>query len=158
MKTLIVYTTKYGSTKTCAEKIREKLNTDTVIVNLKNNKKPNVAEYDTVIIGGSIHAGRIQGQIKRFCSTQEKTLLEKKIGLFICCMYEGEQAQKQFEEAFPERLREHAAARGILGGILDFDKMNFVERMVVKKVAGVEESHFKLSEEKIDAFARELQN
>jgi len=156
MKTLIIYATKYGSVKTCAEKIKEKLNTDVVLVDLKNNKDPDVAEYHTVIIGGSIHAGRIQGQIKRFCSAQEKILLEKKVGLFICCMYEGNEAQKQFEEAFPERLREHAAARGILGGILDFDRMKFVERTVVKKVSGVKESQFRLSEEKIDAFVREL--
>ncbi len=157
MKTLIVYSTKHGSTKICVEKIKKKLNTDTDIINLKENKNPHITGYDTIIIGGSIYAGRIQKHIQRFCTTNEKTLLQKKIGLFICCMYEGDQAQQQFRDAFLKSLRKHAAAHGILGGVLDFDKMNFLEKTVVKKVAGVQDSQFNISENNINTFISDLQ-
>jgi len=157
MKTLIVFATKYGSAEICAEKIKSRLQSDADILNLKNNKNPNINEYDTVIVGGSIHAGRIQGIVKKFCTANEKTLLQKKIGIFVCCMYEGDKAQQQFNDAFSESLRVHASAQGILGGILDFDKMNFLEKTMVKKVAGVEESQFNISEENITSFVQSLQ-
>jgi len=36
--------------------------------------------------------------------------------------------------------------------------MNFLEKTMVKKVAGVEESQFNISEESIDSFVQSLKN
>jgi len=57
---------------------------------------------------------------------------------------------------FWRHLRAHASARGLFGGALDFDKLGFFERAVVKKVAGVSQSVFKVDREAIDAFAAAL--
>ncbi len=38
----------------------------------------------------------------------------------------------------------------------DFDRMNFLERKIVKKVAGVEGSISRISEEAIERFAADL--
>lgn len=157
MKTLIVYATKYGSTKTCAEKIKNQLKNDVDLVDIKKQKNPEINDYTTIIIGGSMYAGRIQKQIKKFCTANINNLLQKKIGLYICCMYEGNQAEQQFKEAFPESLQQHAAARGILGGALNFNKMNFLEKTIIKKISGVEKSLSSISEEKISSFINDLQ-
>jgi menaquinone-dependent protoporphyrinogen oxidase len=69
-------------------------------------------------------------------------------------MYEGETAQKQFDEAYPAELRTHASASGLFRGAFDFDKMGFMEKAIVKKVAGVTESVDKLDIDTIEAFAR----
>ena len=61
-------------------------------------------------------------------------LKQKRLGLYLCCMEEGETAQKQFNEAYPVELRDHATALGLFGGAFNFEKMNAFERMIIKKV------------------------
>ena len=126
MKTLIVYASTHGCTKTCAEKIEAGLTGEKVVVNIKKEKAPDLKAFDQVIIGGSIHAGMVQKKIKSFCVSRSEVLLNKKIGLFLCCM-DKEKAQQQFDDAFPEKLRSHASVCGLFGGAFDFDKMKFVK-------------------------------
>ncbi|NQT27817.1 flavodoxin [candidate division KSB1 bacterium] len=155
MKTLIVYATSHGCTEQCAEKVRTGLNGEVEFVNLKHNPKIDPASYDTVIVGGSIHAGRIQGRVKKFCTAHENVLLTNKLGLFICCM-EEERAQEEFDNNYSDTLRDHATAKGIFGGAFDFEKMNFIAKAIVKKVGGVTESVNKISVESIDKFIKEI--
>ena len=68
-------------------------------------------------------------------------------------MYEGEVAEKQFDEAYPEDLRRHAAVTGLFGGALLLEKMNFIERKVIKKIAKIEESVSRIDDEAIREFA-----
>jgi len=156
MKTLIVYATHHGCTRTCAEKIKSALPGGADTVQLKEAGGIALEGYNAVAIGGSIHAGRIQGSVKKFCSHHEDILLKKKIGLFICCMEEGDKAKKEFDDAFPKTLREHASARGIFGGAFDFDRMNFLEKAIVKKVAGVNKSVHKISDQAVSEFIEKM--
>ena len=156
MSALIVFMTKHGCTEKSAGILKEHISGEVAFVNLKQEKNPNLSRHDTIIIGGSIHAGRIQNGVRRFCERNMETLLGKRLGLFICCMYEEETAEKQFEEAYPEDLRRHAAATGLFGGEFDFQKMNFIERKIVKKVAKVEESVSRIDHEAIQEFAAKM--
>ncbi|HER42918.1 MAG TPA: flavodoxin [Candidatus Eisenbacteria bacterium] len=153
MRTLIAYMTRHGCAKKTAGMLKELLAGDTALVDLKRDKKPDLSGYDTVVIGGSIHAGRIQRGLRRFLDKNGEILLEKRLGLYLCCMEEGETAVKQFEKAYPERLRIHAAATGIFGGEFDLDRMNFIERKIVKKAAGIEESVSRIDAGTIRDFA-----
>jgi menaquinone-dependent protoporphyrinogen oxidase len=111
---------------------------EVLAVDLKRDKITfDVGDYDFVIIGGSIHAGSIQGKIKHFISKHFEELLTKKLGLFLCCWHDGETALEQFDKAFPEELRRISIANGIFGGEFLVSKMNFIERQIVKKVSGV---------------------
>jgi menaquinone-dependent protoporphyrinogen oxidase len=87
MKTAIVFASKHGTTAKVAHLIKNGLeyqNTD--IYNLKVASKIDVDKYDCVIIGGSIHAGRVQSSLKKFCNKNHSILKSKHLGLFICCM------------------------------------------------------------------------
>jgi menaquinone-dependent protoporphyrinogen oxidase len=156
MSTLIVYVTTHGCTEKAAQMLEELLDDDVSLVNLKRNSRPDLSSFNTIIIGGSIHAGQIQRRVKRFCQDHLDTLKQKRLGLFLCCMEEGDTAQKQFDEAFPAELRTHAAATGLFGGEFDFDKMNFFYRAIVKKVAGITESVSKIKKDNIHQFAAAL--
>lgn len=156
MKTLIVYASKHGCTAGAVRTLEERLLGEVSLVDIGNEKPQGVDLYDTVIVGGSIHAGSIQKKVRRFCDDNIDVLLEKRLGLFLCCMYEGDEEEKQFENSFDPRLRDHAAARGLFGGRFDFEKMNFFERAIVKKVAGVTESVSSLRPDAIEAFAEEI--
>ncbi len=62
MKNCILFTTKHGSTEKASLLLKEKLNAETDIINLKDVKKPDISDYDTVILGASIYMGKIQKQ------------------------------------------------------------------------------------------------
>jgi menaquinone-dependent protoporphyrinogen oxidase len=156
MKILIVYATKHGCTEKCVNKLKNRLTGEIELLNLKKSAKIDLNNYETVIIGGSIHAGQIQKSVKRFCLNYLNLLKEKKIGIFICCMEEGEKAADQFNRAFPEELIKQASATGIFGGEFNFEKMNFIERFIVRKIAKVDKSVSKIYEENITKFVSQI--
>jgi len=156
MKTLIVYASKHGCTETCAGKLKSGLPDGADLVNLKQERDVNIESYDTVLIGGSIHAGRIQSSVKKFCVDRIPALLQKRIGLFLCCMEEGLTARTQFENAFPAELRGHAAAKGLFGGAFTFERMNWVERTLTKKIAKMDQSISKINVDEISRFIADL--
>jgi len=150
MRTAIIYASKHGTTESVARKIQNGLGeNEAQLFNLKKNQNFDLAGFDQVILGGSIHAGSIQKRMKHFLESHRPELLEKRLGLFLCCMDE-QRAQAQFEAGYPEILRSHALSQKVMGGEFRFDKMNFIEKAMIKKIAGVDHSVSKVSQEKID--------
>lgn len=148
---------KHGTTEKVANIISEHLNLKSIdIFNLRNNKTPDISNYDFVIIGGSIHVGMIQKRVKQFCIVNTNVLLEKKLGLFLCCMEVGEKATLQFENAYPVQLRQHAFYTGLMGGECLIDKMNFFERNLAKLVFGDPGKYPKLNDKEINTLLLEL--
>ncbi len=156
MKTLITYATTHGCTENAAKELKERIGGDTSMVDLKKNPNPSIDEFDRVIIGGSIYAGKIQKSVNEFSKKNLEALKQKEIGLFICCMYEGQVAQEQLKNAFPEELHEIAKDEAVFGGAFDFKKMKFFEKMIVKKVAKVKEDVSNVDHEKIYSFAFQM--
>lgn len=148
---------KHGTTEKIALSIHKLIDREDVYpIDLKINKKPDISAYEKIIIGGSIHGGSIQKKIKDFIKSNLNELMQKKVALFLCCMKDSDEAREQFENAYPEVLRKHAVMIEIIGGEFLFDKMNFFERVIVKKIAGVEENISKIDEEKILQIANEF--
>lgn len=153
MKTLIAFCSTHGCTEKTANELKEYLQTNVELCNLKKDQIPSIEKFDRVVVGGSIHAGQIQKRIKDFCNKNEAVLLQKELGLFICCMEEGETAGKQLNEAFSEKLHQNAKAEAYFGGEFNFNKMNFFEKLIVKKVAHVSESTSTIDHEAIRNFS-----
>lgn len=158
MKIAIIYATKHGCADKCAHTLANEIETNTAIINLELSTDANLAEFDTIIIGGSIHAGMINKKVKKFIDKNIEKLLEKKLGLFLCCLFDGDTALKQFQDAYPEELRNKAVAHGLFGGELDFNKMNFIEKTIVKKVANIEKSVSNINYANIKDFAEKIIN
>ena len=156
MKTLIGYVSRHGCAESCANEIYEKLGEEADVVDLKKNKKIDFSEYGRVVLGGSIHAGRVQGYLKKFCQQHLNELLSKELALYLCCMEKSEKAQVQFDNAFSEQLRKHATASALLGGQFNFEKMNFFEKAAIRKIAGVDESVDDLDHAALDAFVADI--
>lgn len=152
MSTIIIYSTKHGTTEKVAEVLAEQLDADTFRLEYEREVPPGkINNYDTIIIGGSIHAGNIQKEIKEFCEKNEDALLKKKLGLFMCCM-QRDKEQQEFDNAFPKTLREHSKANGLFGGEFIFEKMNFIEKFLVKKIAKTNKTVSELNYEAIEKF------
>lgn len=156
MKTAFLYATKYGSVEQCGKAIAEKINGSMDFYSLKTNSQVDLTQYDRVVLGGSIYVGRIQKEVTKFSLENFNSLKDKKLGLFICCLMEGEEAETELRNAYPEALLEHAAAKEYFGGQAIFKKMNFFDRFILKKVAKTDQDIFNLSNVKIDKFVSEL--
>ncbi len=156
MSTLIVYMSRHSTTEKVVEMIKRGLiDSEIEVVNLRKSKTPDLNKFDKIIIGGSIHAGTIQKRISKFCITDSDILLKKKLGLFICHM-EIEKAKDEFDSNYPEVLRNHASANGLLGGEFLFEKMNYFEKLIIRKVSKVNSSVSKLKSEAITEFISKM--
>lgn len=156
MKTMIVYATKYGCTEKCAAALKEQLTGEIDLVNLKSKRTVDLTPYGNVIIGGSIYMGGIQKEVKRFCSANLDTLMEKKLGLFICCMREGDIAETELTQAFPPDLLLHAVTKDYFGGEFIFHQMGLVDRFIARKVSKADGDISTLSKEKLQRFAHAM--
>jgi menaquinone-dependent protoporphyrinogen oxidase len=148
MKTVIIYATQHGTTEKVAKRIAKSLG-DTQVIALKYAKKIDLSSYETIILGSSIHAGRNQNSMQQFCRKHLPELLQKRVSLFLSCLNPKEFEQSK-ERAYPELLRKHAIVYELTGGEYLIEKMNFIERFLVKKMVGVTVSKSLLNEEGID--------
>jgi menaquinone-dependent protoporphyrinogen oxidase len=157
MNTLILYSSNHGTTADIAERLSKLIGYNRCRVhNIREMVPPSLEDYDTVIIGGSIHYGRIQKAIKKYCEKNLEELLTKRVGLFICYM-EKEKETEEYLNAFPAALIQHAHAEGFFGGEFRFDQMNFVEKMIVRKTLGFNESVRRVNSQSINHFAMLMQ-
>ena len=156
MKTLIAYSTTLGCTEQCASKLKEDLGPDVDMYRITRRRKINFEQYQTVIIGGSIHEGMIQRAVRKFCEDNLQILLKVEVGLFICCVDPGENEQQLLKEVFPDELLEHALAKSYFGGELNFKKMNLMQKLMTRRKERLEVMP-DIDFDKILSFAERLQ-
>lgn len=156
MKTAIIYASQHGTTELVAQMISFKLDSpDVRLFKISEAIKLDLSDYPIVILGSSIHAGRNQRSMQKFCQKNMTTLLQKQIGLFLCCMRE-EEAEVNMQNAYPAILRNRSLSCKVMGGEYRMDKMNFIEKFLTKKIAGVTESGSFLKLDAIDEFVQEV--
>ena len=159
MKIAIVYASKHGTAEKVAVSIAEKLReTGTVdLFSLKKNPKPDIHGFDTVILGSSVYAGQASKKMKAFCKANETVLLNKKTGMFVCGMHpDNVEREKELENAYPEALQKNSVATGFLGGEFLFERMNFVERFIIKKIAKTTDSVSQIDWEAVYNFVNSI--
>lgn len=140
MKIAIIYSTKHGFTEKCSKLLSEGLSCESDILNIKNEKNINISEYQLVVLGSSVYAGRINKNLSDFINRNKDILNEKSICLFTCNMHKGQEALEQIEKVFPEFLVEKSIYKASFGGNFDFSKMNFLEKNIIKKIAKTDKS------------------
>lgn len=155
MKTAIIFATSHGTTEKVAQQIQSELGNNAQLINLKGSKAVDLSQFEQVIIGGSIHAGMMQGKVRDFCKKNLVDLLQKRVALFMCGMNEPD-FETEFNNAFPELLRKHAITSKCIGGEFLFERMNFVERFIVNKISGVSQNVSKIDELKIMELVSDL--
>lgn len=156
MKSVIVYTTKYGSVEKVAKLLESKMEGEVVLVNLMKEEGPDPDEFDQVILGGPIYMGRVQKQLTGYIAKHLPALLKKKIGLFICGGLAEPKRVQELQSSFPPELYEHAVVKEEFGYEFQVEKLRFFDKLMLRMVAGVKTSKSHLSFEKIDRFAETI--
>lgn len=156
MEYLVIYMSRHGTTEKVALHLKERLGVDDVmLVNLEHEEVPDLGNFGTVIIGGSVHAGVVQDELTQFCHRYKDELLGKRLGLFMCFM-NTIMKDEEFEESFPLKLRLHATATGLLGGEFLFERMTPEEQLAVNKNKGIYQSVYRLDQDAIENFLRDI--
>ena len=156
MKTLILYSSKYGTTEKCAKLISNDLEGKTDIVNLINENCDDLSSYETILIGGAIYAGKLQGELKKFVEDNKVQLSDKNVGIFLCCKDEGEKVNEYLNLNFPKEILNKVFIKAHVGHAIDLDKMNFVERFLLKNIFKVKESYSKIDYDAIKRISDKL--
>jgi len=141
MKTLIVYGTRYGATTGTSEEIAKTLQNegfDVKVVNAKQEKIKDISQYKLVIVGTGLQLGKWTGEVEDFLKRFQNELPKKKVAVFVSSMKSVLEREGKIEELEKDRKYEldekiekfglHPIAVGFFGGVLDFNKMNFIVR------------------------------
>lgn len=131
MKAIVVYKSRYGSTKAYAEWIAEELGCEAV--DAKGVKVDKLAEYDTIIYGGGLYAEVISGVsliTKNLDKLDGKKLVVYTTGITpIDCRkyYEGEVLEKNFKPEMLDKIK----IFNFLGKMI-LDELSFPHKAAIK--------------------------
>lgn len=151
MNTIIIYSSKYGCTKDCANILKNKLSDNVTIVDINNNNKIELSKFDKIIIGSSIYVGSVSKKIQVLCNDNVELLNKKQVGIFLCCGF-SEQADKYLKSNFPSSLLESANAIGIFGSEARLEKRKFLDKLINEAVSKGNYDSFRISQDNIDNF------
>ncbi|MFA6272055.1 MAG: flavodoxin domain-containing protein [Patescibacteria group bacterium] len=131
MNTLILYKSRWGTTKLYAEWIHEAY-PESDIANIDDFDPKNLVNYETIVIGGRTYMGRIQ--IGRFMVGNWNVLKDKTVYLFSVGMIHPDRKEsKQSFEMIPEDVRNALAGYSKLPGMIDPKKLNLLQKSLAKK-------------------------
>lgn len=130
--TVVIYESKYGSTKKYAEWIAEALSCP--VFERKRFHPEDFSKYETIIYGGGLYAGGVSG-IKLI--TQNWLLLApKKVFLFTCGLADPDDPgnvahiRKGLKKILSEEMLEHVQLFHLRGGI-DYSRLSFIHRSMM---------------------------
>lgn len=128
MKTLIIYQTKYGTTKEYVDWLAKELSAD--IVEKDKYDSGLLENYDIVILASPTYMGRIQ--IAGFLRKNWKEVKSKHVVLFnVGIVDANDSATKQGYEMISQEIRDSIKFFKVKGRI-KYDKLNLLEKLVVK--------------------------
>ena len=141
-KALIVYGTRYGATESTSEEIAKVLQEEGLevkVVDAKKEKVKDISPHDLIIVGSGMQMGKWTGEPEHFLNQFQKELANKKVAIFVSsaaqALIEYEKNTEEIENNRKRYLEEKAAKYNIqpismvtLGGVWDFNKMNFLFR------------------------------
>lgn len=145
-KILVIYDTKYGATRTIADKIQEVLCGQGAQVDMSLVKRiQDVSAYDAVIIGSAIIMEQWRPDVLKFLKAQEDVLATKPVAIFIVCgliredsAENREIAQKYYIDAVLKKTPGvvPVGSAGLFAGIMDFSVLTPVDEFLIRALFG----------------------
>ncbi len=150
MKTLVLYNTRKGATEKCAQHIYSNLNNGDVFNMDEFNG--DLSNYSKIYIGSPVYIGSLDKKVKTFIENNKQVLLTKELVLFICSMNESE-FDDMLNRNLSEEIKKHASIHCV-GGAYYFDKLNWLQKFVIKKMAGITETKESIKFDVLDQIAK----
>ncbi len=175
VKVLLVFSSWTGSTKQIAEYIGNTLDKSgfsTTIISA--NEKIDVEQYQMIVLGTSIHAGKTISSFRKFLKRHHAVLAQKPVAFFVSCanmMHDTEESQNETMDWLNKAISPYTTIEpvsiGLFGGAVVttgelFDQQNFFVRRIINlmeknMIAEYGKSDFR-DWEKIESWASSLPN
>ncbi len=156
MDTLILFSSKYGSTKKSAEYLSEKIK-GSVVMNLAENE-PNIDCFENIFIGGAIYNGKLSPNIRKFLLKNEETLKDKNLYIWINCVTRvsfDDVISKDIPASLKASAKQIIFASGIVPETVGiYDRIRFMS--VQRRIAGL--PAFKIDFDALDSLAETFKN
>ncbi|MFD3156856.1 flavodoxin domain-containing protein [Haloimpatiens sp. FM7330] len=157
MKSIIIYATKCGSTEKAAKMLKKNMKGEVDLINIMKENVPDIKCYDNIILGASVYAGNIQKKLVNYINENLDIILKKRIGLFICAAQSDEkEIEKYLRELFNPELYNNALCADTFGYEIHFEKLNFIERFIIKRVKKTRDNVYELKDESIKKFGEKM--
>ena len=138
---LVAYATKYGATAEIAERIGQVLRQQGLRADvLPADRVSDLTSYQAVVLGSAVYIFRWRKEAARFLRANERALAERPVWLFSSGPTEqGDPVQATEGWRLPKALqpiaeRIHARDMAVFHGALDPQRMNLIERWMIKNV------------------------
>ncbi|MFP4365272.1 MAG: flavodoxin domain-containing protein [Spirochaetia bacterium] len=130
MKGIIIYKSKYGSTKQYAQWLHEE--TGFELCNSKDFSK-DISKYDAIVIAASIHAGSLS--LKRFLLDTWPLISEKRIAVLVTSGAGHQEVVKQIlKDSLPQAVYGKLNIFPV-GGRYVLGEMSFIDRTLIRIAA-----------------------
>jgi menaquinone-dependent protoporphyrinogen oxidase len=158
MKTCIIYRSKYGYTKECAQQISAVLGTEAELIEVKQaNRMKSFSDIDLMIIGSAVYAGSTPRIMRSFCKKHEQSLLNiPHLGLFLCGT-DPDRVDLNFQKSFSSSLLQKAEVTEWFGGRLVLAQFSGIMHAVLKKMLHGETEVHAEKPEAVQRFATRVQ-
>ena len=133
MKVAIVYSTRGGTTRECAELLAKEMKNDTVELFEIGEGEPDYSKYDICVVGFPIRMAKAEKKARQFLKKNAEMLKQMKTAYFLCCGF-VDCFEEYAEKCIDKELRDSAVAIYCLGGSLDPDRFKGLDRIIVKMV------------------------
>jgi menaquinone-dependent protoporphyrinogen oxidase len=173
-RVLIAYGTRQGKAAQLAERIADRLREagqDVTNVDLRSRGDTSPADYDAVIVGGSVHAVGYEREVRRWVA-ERRDELESRPSAFYSVSLTAADRDVRHDVRGQEMINSFTAATGwlpdrveIFAGALTYSKYNPAMRWIMRRMVRRRE-HGRYTDtsrdydftdyERVDAFAREF--
>ena len=133
MKILIVYATRGGVSRTCAEMLQEKLQErhEVTCCHIVDGA-PSPEDFDVVVVGGSIRMGKLNKKLKKYIRENREALTNMPSAAFICCGFPAD-LDDYVETQLPRNL-EFSLGVHCFGGEIKPEKQKGMDKLILKMV------------------------
>lgn len=96
-------------------------------------------DFDAVVVGASVHAGRHQSAVREFVSANREALAAKPTAFFQVSLSSATEAGREqaagYVEAFLDATGWHPDRIATFGGALRFSEYGFLKRLLIQQIA-----------------------
>lgn len=140
-RVLVAYASKYGGTEAIAERIGEGLRAAGLSADvLPVTQVRDLVPYDAVVLGSAMYVGQWRKEAVAFLERNQAALGAKPLWVFTSGPTgEGDPEELMAGWVLPKKVapiveRLHARDVAVFGGVLDAERINAIERMMIKQV------------------------
>ena len=156
---IILYYSRHGFTKKCAEIIMEHLQGSGEIrmQDMAETGSWTVASGESVVMGFPIYKGCLPSAVKKYLDSHRAELTAGPLAVFLSALSSRKTAEEYLNSLLPPEILKNIQIKGFFGGALVWENLSFIEKILFRMINGLQGNVSNLDLQEIHRFAESLQ-